>query len=497
MLQESVVTTRLPEQLYRAEQVRAMDRYAIEDLGIPGIVLMQRAGTAAFEVISRQWPEVRKIAVLCGGGNNGGDGYVVARRALDARLQVQVFALSPPDQLRGDARQACEAYLAAGGRIDEGPGVELTDFDVVVDALLGTGLDREVTGGYAEAIAAINGFSGGVLAIDIPSGLHADSGAVMGCAVEADATVSFIGLKQGMFTGEGPACCGTVWYADLAVPGAVLESQPPAAQLWSEYRNLLPPRRATAHKGSFGHVLVVGGDAGFTGAVRMAAESAARVGAGLVSVATRSSHAAYLNVNRPEIMCHGVETTTELQSLLTRATVVAVGPGLGQSGWARGLLQACCESGLPMVVDADALNLLAQNPKRRENWILTPHPGEVARLLDSTSKEIQADRYAALHNLLEKYDGVCVLKGAGTLVGTHGAVPGVCSLGNPGMASGGMGDVLSGALAGLIAQGLDLFDAARMGVCLHSAAADAAAGEGQRGMLALDLMPWIRRLVNA
>ncbi len=493
---ESIVTTRLPERLYRADQVRAMDRYAIEDLGIPGIVLMQRAGAAAFRVMERQWPQARRIVVLCGGGNNGGDGYIVARHALDARLDVQVFALSPPDRLRGDARLACDAYLAVGGRITEGVPPELGGFDVVVDALLGTGLDREVSGAYAEVIAAVNAFSGRVLAIDIPSGLHADSGTVMGCAVEADATVSFIGLKRGLFTGEGPACCGTIWYADLSVPEAVLASQTPAARLLSRYRNRLPPRRATAHKGHFGHVLVVGGDAGFTGAVRMAAEAAARAGAGLVSVATRSSHAAYLNVNRPEIMCHGVETTTELQTLLTRATVIAIGPGLGQSGWARGLLQACCESGLPMVVDADALNLLAQNPKRRENWILTPHPGEAARLLNVTSKEIQADRFAALAELVEKYGGVCILKGAGTLIGADGHVPEVCSLGNPGMASGGMGDVLTGALAGLLAQGLALWDAACMGVCLHSAAADAAAEEGQRGMLALDLMPWIRRLVN-
>jgi len=493
---QAVVSNHLPDKLYRAQQVRAMDKYAIEDLGIPGFVLMQRAGAAGFEVLRRTWPEARRVAVVCGGGNNGGDGYVIARQALDAHFEVQVFAMMSPDLLQGDAKTAYETYMAAGGRVIMGPPMGLEGVDVVVDALFGTGLDREVTGDYAHAITAINRFSGGVLAVDIPSGLHADTGSIMGCAVEAAATVSFIGLKQGMFTAEGPSCCGRVWYADLTVPEVVLEYQPPAARLWNEYSNLLPPRRRSAHKGHFGHVLVVGGDAGYTGAVRMTAEAAARTGAGLVSVATRSAHASTLITGCPEIMSHGVETTTELQTLLARASVVAIGPGLGQSGWARSLFQLVCESNLPMVVDADALNLLAQNPNYRDNWVLTPHPGEAARMLGSETREIQQDRFAALRRLSEKYGGICILKGCGTLIGGEDRVPGVCGLGNPGMATGGMGDVLTGILCGLIAQGLEMFDAARMGVCLHAAAADAEASGGQRGLLATDLMPWIRRLVN-
>ncbi len=496
MQQQSIVTPRLPDKLYRARQVRAMDKYAIEDLGIPGLVLMQRAGMAAFDVLRQTWSEARKLAVVCGGGNNGGDGYIVARLALDAHFAVHVFALSPPDRLKGDARRAYESYVAAGGRLTLGPPAEMAAYQIMVDAIFGTGLDREVTGEYQTAIASINRFRGGVLAVDIPSGLHADTGSILGGAVEADATVSFIGLKQGLFTAEGPACCGRIWYADLGVPEAVMEYQSPSARLWSEYVNFLPPRRASAHKGHFGHVLVVGGDTGFIGAARMAAEAAARTGAGLVSVATRSAHAAHLNAGRPEIMSHGVETTTELQTLLARATVVSIGPGLGQSGWARSLLQTVCESGLPMVVDADALNLLAQNPKRKDNWILTPHPGEAARLLGADTRIIQADRYGTVRALQQKYGGICILKGSGTLVADEEGVTGVCALGNPGMASGGMGDVLSGILCALLAQGLDFSTAARMGVCLHAAAADEAAEAGQRGLLATDLMPWIRRLVN-
>ncbi|WP_022948316.1 bifunctional ADP-dependent NAD(P)H-hydrate dehydratase/NAD(P)H-hydrate epimerase [Methylohalobius crimeensis] len=495
-MKPKIVTAQLPKRLYRAEQVRAMDRYAIDRLGVPGQVLMERAGAAAFQVLRRHWPDARRIAVLCGGGNNGGDGYVVARQALDARLEVEVFALCSPKRLPGDALTVFQAYQAAGGNITEGAPGPLENFDVVVDALLGTGLDRAVAGSYAQAVGAINAFSGGVLAVDIPSGLHADSGNILGCAVEADATVTFIGLKQGLFTGEGPACGGKVWYGDLAVPETVLTCQEPSARLWSRYRNLLPPRRRTAHKGYFGHVLVVGGEVGFTGAARMAAEAAARVGAGLVSVATRSAHATQLNALRPEIMSHGVETSADLAPLLERATAVAVGPGLGQADWARDLLQKIWDSDLPVVADADALNLLAQSPVKRGKWMLTPHPGEAARLLESSPRLVEEDRFAALAAMLERYGGVCMLKGAGTLVGETESTPGICALGNPGMASGGMGDVLTGVLAGLIAQGMPLFEAARMGVCLHAAAADAAAAEGERGLLATDLMPWLRRLVN-
>ncbi|MFN3919855.1 MAG: NAD(P)H-hydrate dehydratase [Methylohalobius sp.] len=491
-----MLTDKLPEALYRAEQVRAMDRYAIEHLQVPGIVLMQRAGSAAFSVLNRHWPQAESIAVLCGGGNNGGDGYIVARCALDQGLAVKVFALSPAERLQGEALLAYQSYRAAGGETVGNLPAKLEGFDVVVDALLGTGLDREVEGKYAQAIAQINEFSGGVLAVDIPSGLHADTGAILGCAVEADLTVTFVGLKQGLFTGEGPACAGKIWYADLEVPQALPAGGQPSALLCSRYQNFLSPRRRTAHKGQFGHVLVVGGEAGFTGAARMAAEAALRVGAGLVSLATRKEHAVCLNLGRPEIMVHGVEDLKELEPLVQRASVVAIGPGLGQSDWAKTLLEAVLASQLPLVVDADALNLLAKSPKKRENWVLTPHPGEAARLLGSTSSAVQKDRFAALGALIERYGGTCVLKGAGTLVGSVRQVPWICALGNPGMASGGMGDVLTGAIAGLIAQGLELDKGAKMGVALHAASADAAAKAGERGLLASDLLPWLRRLVN-
>lgn len=496
---------RLPKELYRAEEVRAMDRYAIDTLGIPGIELMQRAGAAAFAAIVARWPEARTLSAVCGAGNNGGDGYVVARLAHESGWDVRAYPVQPPEKLKGDARTAYAAYRAAGGEILDFIPADFEGAEVLVDALLGTGLDREVSGVYAEVIRAVNRYSergakgraqGRAMALDIPSGLHADTGVALGLAVRADLTVSFIGLKRGLFTGEGREYAGEVVFSDLDTPPEVRRCVPPSARLLPPWKHGLPPRARHAHKGHFGHVLVVGGDHGYAGAARMAAEAAARVGAGLVSVATRASHAALMNLARPELMCHGVETPEVLRTLLGRTTAVAMGPGLGRSGWARELLAVALEADLPLVVDADGLNLLAEQPVPRGRWILTPHPGEAARLLGLSPAEIQRDRFAAVQALQARYGGVIVLKGSGTLILGEDEVPAVATAGNPGMASGGMGDVLTGVIAGLLAQGLDSYEAAVQAVRLHGAAGDDAAGAGERGLLATDLMEPLRRLVN-
>ncbi len=487
------------DRLYRAEQVRAMDRFAIDTLGIPGIELMNQAGSAAFTALRQRWPNARVVSVVCGSGNNGGDGYVLARLALQAGMDVRVYPLSPPDKLQGDALTAFLDYNESGGSALEFVPANFEGAQVLVDGLLGTGLVREVTGLYADVIRAMNQFNGGVLALDIPSGLHADTGRRLGEAVKADLTVTFIGLKQGLFTGEGPEHCGQVVFDDLDTSHSVQASQTPSAWLLPPWHTGLPRRSRGAHKGNFGRVLVVGGAPGFCGAARMAAESAARVGAGLISLATHPDHAALMNINRPELMSHGVATAEELRPLLARASVVAVGPGLGlgQAGWGRVLFEAVLDSGLPLVVDADALNLLALAPLKRDDWVLTPHPGEAARLLKTTSATIQGDRFAAITALREKYGGTIVLKGSGTLVlGDSKPEPSICTQGNPGMASGGMGDVLTGVISGLLAQGLGYHEAAEIGVRLHGTAGDKAAEEGERGLLAGDLMPWLRKLVN-
>lgn len=488
---------RLPQALYRADQVRELDRIAIQDYALAGGLLMERAGAAAYQLARGLWPAARHWVVTCGIGNNGGDGYVVARLAHQDGLTVQVLQLGDGNRLAGDALAMASRFRTGGGQVQAYAGIP-PDTDLIVDGLFGTGLEREVSGGWAAAIRDINGQGVPVLALDIPSGLHSDSGRVLGEAVRADATISFIGLKQGLFTGQGPDLAGQIYYADLDVPSALFQRFPPSARrlAWPELSERLPRRRRDAHKGDFGHVLVVGGAAGYSGAARLAGEAALRAGAGLVTLGTDSRHAALLNLGRPELMCRGLAGPADLDPLMSQARVVAIGPGLGQSDWGRGLLERVLTQDLPLVVDADALNLLAQAPQRRDNWVLTPHPGEAARLLGISSHAVQQDRLGAAHRLADRYGGVQVLKGAGTLVQIAGQPAEICQGGNPGMASGGMGDLLTGVIAALIAQGLPLADAARLGVCLHGAAGDRAALAGERGLIASDLLPEIRRLVN-
>lgn len=484
--------------LFSARQVRKLDRIAIEDEGIPGYTLMCRAGAAAFRVLQEYWPQAHRLAVVCGRGNNGGDGYVVARLALEAGMQALVLTLGDHGALEGDARQAADDYAGAGGQLQAFSAEAVAEADVLVDAALGTGLERELEGAWRDAVQAINAAGVPVLAVDIPSGLHADTGRVMGIAVDADATVTFIGRKLGLYLGAGPDHCGHIRFEDLGVPAAVFARVPASARLLNErvLAAAYPRRPRTAHKGDFGHVLVMGGAPGMAGAAGMAGMAALRVGAGLASVATHPSHAAALDAARPELICHAVADAEDLPSLLARATVIALGPGLGQREWSRHLYRAGLAAGRPLVLDADALNLLAADPQRRDDWILTPHPGEAARLLDTDSRSVQDDRLTALHALGERYGGVTVLKGAGTLIRTIEGDVYLCAAGNPGMATGGMGDVLTGAIAGTLAQGAGTALAAAAGVYAHALAGDAAAGCGERGLLATDLLSHLHELVN-
>ena len=492
----------LPKKLYTAAQVRELDRIAIEEFSIPGITLMESAGDAAYQLMRTKWPAAKRILVLCGPGNNGGDGYILARLAKADDLAVKLQQVGDHTKLTGDALLAAEKCTASGLGSIAYSQEDLSEYDVIVDSLLGTGLDREVSGQWREVINAINHCNTPVLSVDIPSGLNADTGQIMGCAVNAEATISFIGLKQGLFTGQGVEYAGDVYFSDLDVPdkvGASINSMTEQITL-DDLQSFLTPRSKSSHKGSFGHVLVVGGDNGFAGAARLCAEAAARSGAGLISLATHANHAGYVTMSVPEVMAHATENPGELMPLMEKANVVAIGPGLGQSTWGMSLFSKVLECELPLVVDADALNLLAQEPVTSDHWILTPHPGEAARLLDCDSSSIQSDRITAAREIQKKFGGVVVLKGSGTVIADDKGMVSICSAGNPGMASGGMGDVLTGVIAGLMAQrislGLDIGDAARLGVCLHATAGDNAAADGERGMLASDLMPWIRKLAN-
>jgi NAD(P)H-hydrate epimerase len=485
--------------LYTAAQVRALDACAIGDHGIPGFELMQRAGKAAFDASCERFPDCRNWLVLCGGGNNGGDGYIVALLAREAGFSVSLCSLSPVEKLTGDAATAAAGWLQADGEVNTWPPENIEQYDLVIDAMLGTGLDREVGGRYRDAVEAVTSLDAPLVAIDIPSGLNADSGRVMGCATRAALTITFIGLKRGLVTGCGSDHCGELLFNDLATPDSVRSSIHDSGILVREdYLNYaLPVRHLNSHKGDFGHVGVVGGIQGMSGAARLCGEAALRAGAGLVSVATDPQHADVLNLARPELMVHAVENVDDLRSALKRATVLAAGPGIGQQAWSGNLLDFCLDSALPLVVDADGLNLLAGKSPLRRNWVLTPHPAEAARLLGCDTVEVQQDRVGSAQRLAREYDAIVVLKGCGTVIAAADGRYGICPLGNPGMATAGSGDVLTGVIAALLAQGLDAWDAALCGVVAHAAAGDLAAEKiGMRGMLAGDISNFLPHIIN-
>ena len=486
------------EALYTAEQTRALDRCAIDDHHVPGITLMSRAADAAFNCLVNSWPDPELVQVLCGTGNNGGDGFLIADLAHKRGIKAVVLQVGDADKITGDALLARNQALANGVEFQSfGDGAVLS-LGVIVDAMLGTGLGGDVRGDYLEAITEINAAGAPVLAVDVPSGLCADTGRVLGQAVNADLTVTFIGLKRGLFALEAMDYTGDLQFADLSVPLQVYQQVSPDCHRL-ELETLLEglhPRPAIAHKGMYGTVLVIGGDYGMAGAVAMAAEAALRCGAGLVKVATRPEHVAALVARAPEIMPLGVESGEELQPLLASADALVVGPGLGQSPWAEYLLQAAVATGKPMVLDADGLNMLAAGKvEPGAEMIITPHPGEAGRLLSCSTAEVQADRFAAARALQQQTGAVVVLKGNGSLISGH-EVLFLSDYGNPGMASGGMGDVLSGVIGSLLAQGLDSLTASSLGVCLHGAAGDIAAEEGMRGLVATDLIPWLRELLG-
>ncbi|WP_409315623.1 NAD(P)H-hydrate dehydratase [Pseudomonas sp. KCJK9016] len=485
----------LPDALYRAAQVRILDARLIA-AGTPGFELMQRAAHATWRALVRQWPSANELTVLAGHGNNAGDGYLVAVLAHRAGWAVQVLAVGDPQRLQGDAALAHAEAVAKGVAI--AAWTDSSDLrGILVDALLGTGLSGEVREPYVSSISAINASNLPVVAVDIPSGLCADTGHVLGSAVRADLTVTFIGLKLGLFTGDAADHVGELLFNDLQAPTETYSDIAVAARRL-DTGNLprLPAREPAAHKGRFGHVLLIGGDHGFGGAILLSTESALRSGAGMVSLATRPEHVPAVLSRVPEVMALGTSSANQLMGLLEKVSVLVVGPGLGQASWGRALLSAAANAPLPQVWDADALNLLATGfvslPK---GCVITPHPGEAARLLGLGTAEVQADRPAAALALSKKYAAVVVLKGAGSLIAHPDGRLALCHQGHPAMATAGLGDVLAGLVGALLAQGMDPFDAACLAVWLH-ANAGSQQGKFGRGLAASDLIPAIRQLLE-
>ncbi|MGP2519753.1 bifunctional ADP-dependent NAD(P)H-hydrate dehydratase/NAD(P)H-hydrate epimerase [Pantoea ananatis] len=487
----------LPHSVWPAQALAQLEREGADALGISLYELMLRAGQAAYEHITVHWPDAEHWLVLCGHGNNGGDGYVVARLAQAAGKEVTLLACDSDKPLPDEAEAARNSWLEAGGVI-HAPDVAWPEkVDIIVDALLGTGISRAPAEPVSTLITQVNAHDAPVMAIDLPSGLSAATGNTPGEVINATHTLSVIALKPGQLTGKARDCIGSLYFADLGLQSFLSAQSPPMARYDARFLfHWLKPRKATSHKGEQGRLLVIGGDSGTAGAVRMSAEAALRTGSGLVRVLTHKDNIIPILTARPEIMVD-VLTDAGLADALEWADVIAIGPGLGQREWGKKALEKVKSTEKPMLWDADALNLLAISAEKRQNRIITPHPGEAARLLGVKTSEIESDRLQAARELAKRYGGVAVLKGAGTIIASENGQMAFADVGNAGMASGGMGDVLTGIIASLMGQKLALFDAACAGCVAHGAAADTLAEQrGTRGMLASDLFDLLWQFVN-
>ncbi|MGK3144208.1 bifunctional ADP-dependent NAD(P)H-hydrate dehydratase/NAD(P)H-hydrate epimerase [Pantoea sp. C2G6] len=487
----------LPYSIWPAQEIAALEQRGADALGVTLYELMLRAGQAAYEHLRLHWPDAQHWLILCGHGNNGGDGYVLARLGQAAGRTITLLACEGGKALPEEAQRARDAWLDAGGEIHAADAAWPEQVDLIVDALLGTGCNRPPAEPYATLIQQANGHAAPVLAIDMPSGLSAQSGCAPGEVINANHTLSVVALKPGQITGKARDYIGELYYADLGLAAFLAGEVAPMARYdASALTRWLKPRKPTSHKGNHGRLLVVGGDAGTAGAVRMTAEAALRSGSGLVRVLTHKDNIIPILTARPEIMVDEL-TDERLSEALAWADVIAVGPGLGQREWGKRALKQVAGSEKPMLWDADALNLLAISAEKRQNRIITPHPGEAARLLNIQTSEVESDRLHAARTLAQRYGGVVVLKGAGTLIASEQGDMAFADVGNAGMASGGMGDLLSGIIASLMGQKLALFDAACAGCVAHGGAADAVALQrGTRGMLATDLLDLLWQFVN-
>lgn len=489
--------TSLPYAVWPVEAMAHLERDGADALGTPLFELMQRAGEAVFNHIRALWPEKQHWLILCGQGNNGGDGFIVARLAQSAGLAVTVIACEGTRPLPEEARQAREAWLAVGGVI-HAPSIHWPEqVDIIVDALLGTGLNRAPKEPYQRLIEHANAHRAVVFSVDIPSGLVAANGTAPGAVISAEHTLTFIALKPGLLTGKARDYVGQLHYHSLGLEGWLVTQKAPFSRYDAAYlTHWLTPRKPTSHKGDHGKLAIIGGDHGTAGAIRMTGEAALRAGAGLVRVLTHKDNISPLLAARPELMVQELSRQA-LDDALEWADVIIIGPGLGQEEWGKKALQQVENSHKPMLWDADALNLLAINPNKRQNRIITPHPGEAARLLNVKISEIESDRLHSVKRLAKRYGGVVVLKGAGTLIASEDGLLAFADVGNAGMATGGMGDVLSGIIGSLTGQKLSLYDAACAGCVAHGAAADAVSKRvGTRGMLATDLFSELYLFVN-
>ncbi|HHX51127.1 MAG TPA: NAD(P)H-hydrate dehydratase [Clostridia bacterium] len=504
--------------LVTKEEMALLDKEAIEEYGIPGLVLMENAALRVAEYAGTLFPgglARKKVLVFAGKGNNGGDGLAIARHLQKAGADVKVFLLCRPEELKGDALVNYRILVKMQGRFHlllEEKDVQKADIslmctDLVVDAIYGTGFKGKATGTGARIIGAINGSSCPVIAVDVPSGLDADTGIAGGPAIQADATITFGYPKIGLCLETTSSSVGELWVGDISLPQDLPKKAKKhliTAQWCSAH---LPARNLTAHKGTFGHVLAVGGSEGLTGAISLAAAAALRSGAGLVTAAVPKSLHPIMEMKTTEIMTKplpeteagsiGLEGLEAILSLGKKASCILLGPGMSEHPSTASLIRSLLPKlTQPLVLDADALNIVSETPEMLASLqaplVLTPHPGEMGRLLGISSREVQQNRVQVVREASRQWGAVVVLKGARTLIGDPRGELLVNMTGNPGMATGGSGDVLAGMIAGLMGQGLDPLVAAGIGVYAHGAAGDRAASvKGLMSLCAGDLLDYL------
>jgi ADP-dependent NAD(P)H-hydrate dehydratase / NAD(P)H-hydrate epimerase len=499
--------------LYNKSTIALLDQQMIKHYVPSAYDLMTRAAQSVLDVILQRFSGISSLVIFCGQGNNAGDGYVLARLASLKKVKITVISLVDIEALSGDALSAYNDWLKVGKVLFYESDQRIAEkcisaSDMIVDAILGTGLNRSLNASWNHIINRINQHQSTipVVSIDIPSGLDADTGKLWGETIAADLTITFIGKKLGMYTGQARNYCGEIIFKSLAVPDNLYHQYSSSASLlsWHQLEKKIIPRLKSSHKGDYGKLLIIGGNISMPGAVMLAGQAALRSGTGIVKILTHSENILAIQANHPELMVHGISgrnfDKVYLSSLLNWADAIAIGPGIGTDSWAAELLDRTLnylidEPEKPLVLDADALNLLATNGNlKHTNSVITPHPGEAARLLDTAIEQIEFDRYASIKKIQQNYAATVVLKGAGSLIADQSGIS-VCPYGNAGMATAGMGDCLTGILSALLAQGYSNSLAAKIAVCLHARAADLAAEKGETGMISSDILPFIRDLL--
>ncbi len=508
-----------------AETMRNLDRKAIEEFGIPGMVLMENAARGTVGALLRHFPDLasKRVGILAGRGNNGGDGFAVARYLLNRGVSCTTYVFAAREELKGDAAANLQVLTRMGGDIVEILNMEewqvqrgrVSSCDLLIDAIFGTGLKGEVKGFFREIIEFVNSLRRPVVSVDIPSGLDSDSGKIWGACIRAGLTATFGLLKRGLLLLPGAEYCGKIILVDISLPRSAVEEEEIRDHLLegAEFLPLLLPRDRASHKGQFGHLLVLAGSAGKTGAASMVCQAALRVGTGLITLGIPESLNSILEVKLTEPMTELLPETKErtlslagqgrILELCARKSALAIGPGLSTNAETVRLVQKLIRStDLPCVIDADGLNALAGKldslRKGSNHFVLTPHPGEMARMLGTSVQEVENDRIQTARDFAQKYGVTLVLKGARSLVASQGGDVFINPTGNPGMASGGMGDVLTGMIGGFLAQGLTPLEAAKMGVYLHGLTGDyVARRKGERGLTAMDLVEDAPQVLNA